>query len=310
MRFLHPAALIRQDALFNPNHPLKISPPNPYPPSPLLVYSCNDSNPEVTAMSTRLFPLSPLAITTLLLTLSGCATSSTAVSSPTPSGTYTNWLIEGNSTLISPPVGQYMSGALQINGTQVTGTFSSHFACTPPTGTYTGTLNSAGDLTLQTIGVNTSLQTSSNPYTPSTGTFTAGGYLCLVISSGSAVGVEIAPLNGTLAGAVTATGVAPVPTGNVSLNVTQSTTPNANGQFPLTGAITFTSGTCSVIESLSGTISGEGVALTTASGASTSVQVTATTIPTATQVAASSIVFTPSPCSTLIPSATYTGTLQ
>ena len=138
MRFLHPAALIRQDALFNPNHPLKISPPNPYSPSPLLVYSCNDSNPEVTAMSTRLFPLSPLAITTLLLTLSGCATSSTAVSSPTPSGTYTNWLIEGNSTLISPPVGQYMSGALQINGTQVTGTFSSHFACTPPTGTYTG----------------------------------------------------------------------------------------------------------------------------------------------------------------------------
>lgn len=253
---------------------------------------------------------------TVLLTacaaLAGCSAVSTTSTTPVPAGTYANWQIQSSTAISPPPVGLYMTGSLQTTGSTVNGVFSTHLACTPQVATLTGTLSSSGVLTLGGIGIQSSLQVASNPYTPSTGTLTAGGYLCQAITSGSAVGFEIAPLNGTRNGAVTATTVAPIASGNVSLAVTQSTTPNSQGQFPLTGTLTFTATGCTQVTPVTGYIGGEDITLATTPGSpsgTADVAVTAWTIPTATTVTAASITFTPNPCSTTS-SATYTGTLQ
>ena len=110
--------------------------------------------------------------------------------------------------------------------------------------------------------------------------------------------------------------------GSVSVVLTQSATPNAQGQFPLTGSLSFSGGGCSSTTAVSGTVSGVGVTLASAPGPVVGqkyVSVIATIDPAASQViingtlsqgSLTDVVFEPSPCSTVASSSsTYYGTL-
>jgi hypothetical protein len=139
---------------------------------------------------------------------------------------------------------------------------------------------------------------------------------CLaLIALAPSVGVQIAPLNGTYTGTLTesaSTVTSPIPSGTVSLALTQSSTPNTDGTFPLTGMFSFLGGGCQSGLPLTGTVSGEGITLNYPSPAPgwTAVNFTASTNPTATKIAATSVVFTDSPCGiSNTGSTTYTGTL-
>jgi hypothetical protein len=87
------------------------------------------------------------------------------------------------------------------------------------------------------------------------------GVECLAQASLSpAVGAEIAPLNGTYDGTLTDSASSGM-SGTGTLTLTQSTTPNASGEFPLSGTITFPSNSGFGSYTLSGAVSGEGITL-------------------------------------------------
>ena len=260
----------------------------------------------------RLLFLLPLAC------LLGCTqptTSSTQSSPWQPTGNWTNWQIQSGTAITSPP-NTYPSflGAIQVQGTQAAGIFTTVVAAgtTGQPLVYSGAFDSStGDVTLATFGYGFGYTQPATPYIlvpvgviggcvyPPTYT----GPECLaLIDLAPSVGTQIAPLNGTYTGTLTesaSTLTSPIPSGTVSLALTQPSTPNASGQFPLTGTLTFTGGGCSMAQvPLSGTVSGEGVALNWYSVAvgMGSVNLAASTNPTASQIAVSGLVFSPSPC--------------
>jgi hypothetical protein len=188
--------------------------------------------------------------------LTGCGTSPT---NPITSALSGNWQIQAGTTITSPPTGFYIVGAIQTQGSQVTGTFTNQVACSPTVSDYTGSINSAGDLTLDATYDQAKLLAPAAPYTPTTGTLYGGGYLCLAVWGGPAVGLEIPPFNGTYTGTLTSSTSA---TGTATLKVTQTSSPNANGQFPVSGTLDFTSSSCTSTTNVTGTISGTVVALT------------------------------------------------
>jgi hypothetical protein len=242
-----------------------------------------------------------------LVLLGGCGV---GITPPTTSNLTGNWQIQGGTAITSPPTGFYIVGALQSQGSQASGTFTGLIPCTPPVINVTGSVDSMGNLNLTGGFVEVQLLVPANPNSLATGTLGGGGYLCQVVGGGPAVGVEIAPLTGTFAGAVTSNGA----NGNFSMTITQSATSNASGQFPLTGTVTFSNGVCaeSILSTMSGTVSGVGMTLATGSIPVTGqnyVSVVASTNPAATQLTATSIVFQPSPCSNGSSSSTFTGTL-
>jgi hypothetical protein len=98
--------------------------------------------------------------------------------------------------------------------------------------------------------------------------------------------------------------------------LTQSATPNASGQFPLTGTLAITGTGCAETVSVNGTVSGVGITLASAPApvvGQNYVSFAGSTNPTATQLTASAIVFEPIPCSTgpgaPTSTVTFTGTL-
>jgi hypothetical protein len=94
--------------------------------------------------------------------------------------------------------------------------------------------------------------------------------------------------------------------GTGSLTLTQSTTPNADGSFSLTGTVTFPSNSGLSTDTLSGTISGEGITLYDPTpGIVPVVSLTASTNPAATQIAVSNLAF----AVTASDIVTFTGTL-
>jgi hypothetical protein len=196
----------------------------------------------------------------------GCGTSNLTSNtngngtSPSLSG---NWQIQIGNAITSPPQSLYMLGAIQTQGSQVTGIFSDFGACLPPISTLTGTIDSSGNLTLDSGFLVTKLQVPANPQTtPAIGTLTGGGYLCQALLSGSAIGMQIAPLTGTYTGTVVAANSnPPSTTGIATLVLTQSATANATGQFPLTGTLQFASPLCTNTVAVTGTISGTGYTL-------------------------------------------------
>ena len=132
------------------------------------------------------------------------------------------------------------------------------------------------------------------------------------------VAAEIAPLNGTYTGTLTESAsslASPIPSGSVSLALTQSTIPSLF-EFRLTGTLTFTGGGCSTSSTISPIVSGITITNIPPSGPdqilmpTPPVAIIAYTNPTATQITVTYLNINPSPCSTVNSSSTtFTGTL-
>lgn len=201
-----------------------------------------------------------LTLPTLLLCtlwLLGCGSTPTH---STPATSYANWQIQAGSSITYPPSGAYLVGSIVTVDSQITGTFTNNdLACSPPSSTYIGSADSSGKLTLKAPFDSATLLAPTAPYTMTTGTLAGGGYLCNVVTSSPAVGLEIRPFNGTYTGSLLASATA---SGTATLTVTQNPTPNGLGQFPVTGTLQFTATGCTATTNVSGTISGTVITLT------------------------------------------------
>lgn len=187
-----------------------------------------------------------------------------------------NWQIQSGTAITSPPTAPYLIGALQGNNSALTGTFNLQQAgsgVTPQVISLTGTYNPAtGNLVLgppppQVGGVSVMLSVPADPTDVATGTIDFSCGVCANGFSLPAVGVQIAPLNGTYSGTLTGTlttssQTTPI-TGTTSVTFTQSTTPNSAGQFPLTAAVTFPSSSGMGTTTLPGLVSGITLELST-----------------------------------------------
>ena len=266
----------------------------------------------------RLVMLLPLAC------LLGCtlpSTPSTTGTPPAPTGNWDNWQIQAGAAITSPPAGLYFVGAIQVQGTQSAAVFTS----AGPVGSgpatvldFLGTYNPTGAVDL--LPATTNSAAYGIGFTePSTNTVIPIGIVsgcvypldytgveCLaLISLSPAVGVQIASLNGTYVGTLTDSS-SPTLSGTAALVLTQSTAPNSSGQFPLSGTITFPSGSGFGTAPLAGTVLGEAISLSDPSAApnSPSITLTASANPTATQINISNLAYSGSGTS-----ATFTGTL-
>lgn len=254
--------------------------------------------------------------------LIGCTLPSTSSTGTNPPGNWENWQIQAGTAITSPP-NTYPSflGAVQIQGAQTTGIFTTVYAPGTPTPSstvedYAGSfVSSTGNVTLSTYGFAFNFTEPASPPTLVPVGVTGGcvyppGYMgaeCLAIFSSPSVGVQIVPLNGTYVGTLTENN-SPALSGSATLILTQSSAPNSSGQFPLSGTITFPSGSGFGTAPLGGTVSGEGITLSDSSAApnSPTVNVTATASPTASQITVSNLLY-----SNFGPGAvfTFTGTL-
>jgi len=261
------------------------------------------------------------------MTMAGCSAPPATISvSPTPDLTG-NWQIQSNvDTSQIPPAGVLLVGALQNTGSQVSGTFRfSNLAQPAQCGldqvvTVTGSLDSKNNLALtssalpngNTVKIALAINAAQAPYY--SGTIEVDGTACTFPST-TALGAQIANATGTYTGTLPpGTVITPGtgPSAMVSLAFTQSATPQADGQFPVTGTLNYTVGTCSGSVSLSGTISGVGLILSTPGGLLASPQASfiGGVSPAATSISAGSFYSDPAPCSTdPTSSATYSGTL-
>jgi hypothetical protein len=268
-------------------------------------------------MRTRAF----IALLIPLACLLGCTMPYTP-SSQSLSGNWSNWQIQSGTAITSPPTGLYFTGAVQVQGTQSSAVFTSAglTGAGPATvlnflGTYNSSTGNVGLLPATTnapaYGIGFT-QPSTNTVIPVS---VIGGCVyplnyqgveCLAQASLSpAVGVQIAPLNGTYTGTLTDS-ASPGMSGTGSLTLTQSTTPNADGSFSLTGTLTFPSNSGFGTFPLSGTVSGEGITLYDPTpGIVPVVSLTASTNPAATQITVSNLAF----AVTASDIVTFTGTL-
>jgi hypothetical protein len=231
--------------------------------------------------ATRVITLVTAAITALAI--QGCAVPGQIPASAYPSVTG-NWQIltfSGNTNVIGPVVLTF-AGSLTSSGATVTGvgTFtelSISSQVSLPTAcllavpaTVTGTVDTLGNLSLtsSTVSGGTAAISLTTPTGTglALGTIAINGGACPI--STAAAGQMIPSVTGSFSGTLNAISATPntIPSGTVALSLTQSTTPNTSGQFPLAGSITFTSTTpaCSVTSSLTGYISGGGYHLQSA----------------------------------------------
>ena len=244
--------------------------------------------------------------------LIGCTLPSTTPNSPigtTPTGSWENWQIQAGTAITSPP-NTYPSflGAIQIQGNQASGIFTTVYPPgTPTPGTtvqdYAGSfVSSTGNVTLATYGFAFDYTQPITPYTVVPVSVIGGcvypptytGAECNAIFAVPSVGVQIAPLNGTYSGPLTDINTSLVSSGEATLTLRQSATPNTDGSFALTATLTFIPVSGSGTDSLTGSVAGEGMSLSYCSAAVVGpcVSVTAATNPAATQIIVSSLVLT------------------
>jgi hypothetical protein len=236
----------------------------------------------------------------------------TSSSTSTPlTGNWTNWQIQAGTAITSPP-NTYPSfvGALQLQGTQAAGVFTTVVAAgaSGQALDYSGGFNSStGDVELITQGYEFGFTEPSAP-NALTQVAVVGGCVgspppaCLAIFASPSVGVQIASLTGTYTGSLLNSSSPNLQ--NVSLTLTQSTTPNASGQFPLTATLVFL-GSLSTYP-MTGTVGGEVISLSYLSPAvgGPSITLAASTNPAGTQITVSSLT-----SSQTGPPSTTTGTL-
>jgi hypothetical protein len=241
-------------------------------------------------------------------------------------GSWTNWQIQAGTAITSPPTGLYFVGAVQVQGTQSNAVFTTSGFGGPSPGTGTQVLDFSGTYSSST-GAVALYPAAGGPFAYAIGfnepsvsntvvpvgivggcvyPLNYTGVECLaLIAINPAVGVPIASLTGTYVGTLTAAG-APTLSGAATLTVTQPATPNSSGQFPVSGTLAFPAGSGFGTVSLSGTIVGEGIALSDPSATpnSPSINFTASADPTVSQITVSPLTYSGSGTT-----ATYTGTL-
>jgi len=204
-------------------------------------------------------------------------------SSPPASSAPTTYNLTGNWEVLDPDPAQSLSsilhfnGALQFNGSTVTGTFLS--IATNPTGTcptfttdlaVAGTLDASNNLTL-TIPIYGGVATITATLAPDPQTFTPGslqiaGGTCSMPASSINI-VQFAPVTGTYFGMLTTSGRNPVKA-DITEVLVESTTPNSDGLFPLTGTMTIRGPCAETTPLVSETVSGNSIYLITGSSTS------------------------------------------
>jgi hypothetical protein len=205
---------------------------------------------------------------TLLIPLAailGCGVTPTPATTTSPSLSLSgNWMAIAPATPSTPPITlptpiAEFTGALQFSGNAVTGTlraFDPEFPnqCVSMTQDLpvSGTLDASNKLTLVvpisggTATITATLGTNSETYT--NGTWQIVGGACAMPVT-SIVIAHYAPVTGTYTGTlntfdITTLTIVPGTATSITAVLTQSTAPNADGQFPLTGTIIAT-GACS-----------------------------------------------------------------
>ncbi|MGD0796202.1 MAG: hypothetical protein ABR910_00640 [Acidobacteriaceae bacterium] len=187
-----------------------------------------------------------------------------------PVSTQSNLNINGNWDIVSnlasgaglaSPIASF-SGALQSSNGAVTGTLhalDTDFTATCVSLTQdlpaTGTLDAANNLTLSVAvaGGTATIQLALDQslLTFATGTYSIAGGAC-AMSSTPMIAIQIPPVTGAYSGTLTELGSSPAVTATVTAQLTQSSTPNADGNFPSTGTVTIAGSTCPATFSFSG----------------------------------------------------------
>jgi hypothetical protein len=201
---------------------------------------------------------SAIAITLACLIL-GCGSGG---STPTPTvlALNGNYNFTASSQVVSNFA--FIGGPLQSNPTgSVTATMhiddpSNCFALTSIP-TFTGTINSQGQLSVtsnnvQSKVINVTAAVSPDGKTITNGTYNITGTACAAGDHGTVTGFLVQPFTGTFSGTFTSSGG----TANVSANVTQSSTADASGLYQLTGIVALSGTPCFT----SATVSSSGIA--------------------------------------------------
>lgn len=190
-----------------------------------------------------------------------------------------NWHLQNapqatGTTPADTPVTVVLDGALQSTGTQVTGTVQYTdeirlLACGEnEVIAVTGTVNSASHLSLRSAPlvsgavVTADLDPTGDPVGFWTGSISVSGEACGIPAT-TALGLEIPSVSGTYQGNLVAGSEASsAAVGTTSLTLTQSSTPAADGDFPVAGTLTYTMRSCTANVALTGTVSGLAILLT------------------------------------------------
>lgn len=240
------------------------------------------------------------ALLLLSAALAGCTVSPNSTSGTTgitPAGNWTNWQIQAGTAITSPP-NTYPSftGALDVQGTTASGVFTiltSAAAAQSGVG-FTGSVNSS-DASIFQNSVGGYQLLFPLPITQSAIVPADVFEWCGICANGvliPSVEVEIPPLTGTYTGTLTdPTKASMIGVGTGVLTLTQSSTPNSNGQFPLTGTFAYTSDINLGSNPVGGTVSGEGITLSnmSASPGGPTISLTASTDPSGTQITVSNL---------------------
>jgi len=208
--------------------------------------------------------MKPLALAFPLLAaslLAGCGASLTPVTPSAPASLAGNWQISVDD-LTAPPLNTRfaMSGALAVQGSQVTGTFRAlpvvNTLCVSDRQdlAFTGAIDSPNMLTLTSAPFSGSVATLRFPVPPtnnvSTGTATIVGGLCAT-SATAVTALFIPPVTGTYTGTLTpplllsGQSGPPNTAGSATLTLLQADA-DADGRFPVTGTMTFASTSCAL----------------------------------------------------------------
>ncbi len=223
-------------------------------PAALLLLLCGCGRPAVVPTPRPVLPRTPI-VPSVLSALPG---DWLALGMPTPSGTFTF------------PVAGF-SGAIAVSGTTIAGifrAFAPDAAAVCPSVTtaihFTGTLDAANNLTLTaplsggtatiTAGLSQNLQT----YTP--GSYQVVGGTCAMPATAMHL-AQFASATGTYTGTFNAMDLSTntiIPGTATALTATfvQSSTPAADGQFPLTGTVISTGACAGKLVITAGTVSG------------------------------------------------------
>ncbi len=281
----------------------------------------------------------PMLLLCCLMPLSGCAVGSFVSSflfTPDLSG---NWEVAsqtGATTGTPPTAGLLLVGSLTSQGSNVSGIFRLANLSLPNTCgiplqqvvTVSGSIDFSRNLTLKSVpfgGSTLSMQFVVPPaltvvgsgasLTGLTGTIAITGGTCTFASS-TAFGAEIVPVTGIFAGPLTANPyltTPPIAAGTATLALTQAAIPQSDGQFPVTGTLSFSGGGCASSTPLTGTVSGTQLTLVSAPtglfGTSTDTLAAIVNLATG-QLNVASLIYGLGPCHTAITSITqFTGNL-